>query len=189
MTQLLHRVGSRPSAGTIVPLPRHIEANVRPARPELAQPEPDDLSLAETRPFEPGEFMPRTVAPEAGSNLQVLRDVANTSARSAIDQHTRRGMERSATILWFVGIVALMVGGTLAAWSESLFTVPAFAALAAFLVSAFCMLRGVTLAASAKLAVGRAPQHGPPSDRQTDSPRRDDTALHFDSEAAETNVN
>jgi hypothetical protein len=81
-------------------------------------------------------------------------------------------MEQSAAILWFVGIVALMVGGTLAVWAKELFTVPTYAAIAALVVSGFCIVRGLALAARAKLGLGRAPATPPPA-REPLQPQRD----------------
>ena len=170
MTQLLKRVGSGPGMlpAPAPPTPKQIrEAKAKAAaETQLAR------RKEETKPLEPGEFIPRAVAPEAQSNLMALRDVANTSARNAIDKHQRRSFEQSGMIFSFIGIVSLMVSGTMAVWAKGVFTVPAFAALVAFLVSAFCLMRGMSLTAKArsKVADEAEPEHQPKLEAEVEAP-------------------
>ena len=101
----------------------------------------------------PGEFVPRARAPEVVSNLQSLRDLANTSARSDIDKHRRRRHEALALLLWFVAIVAVAVGGTAFYWAMSLgiFTMAGYSAMGSLALSACCAFQALAMTARARM--------------------------------------
>jgi hypothetical protein len=59
---------------------------------EVQPPEP----VAEEEPFDPAKYIPRSTAPELASNLAAMRELANSSARGAIDTSKKRRQTRSA---------------------------------------------------------------------------------------------
>jgi len=120
---------------------------------QLSQSDEQDSDVdrcAETIPLDPAEFVPRAIAPEATSNLQTLRAVANTSARSAIDKHQRQRYEKLALIFWGVAVVALMVCGSLAVWVDNIFSLTTYASMAGLLVSIYAVSRALMYTAKAK---------------------------------------
>ena len=62
---------------------------------------------------EPVELSPRAVAPENDVNLAAMRELANLSARTAIDSHAKNLMSRSVGGKLMVSIVGLVVGANL----------------------------------------------------------------------------
>ena len=72
--------GSTPEPATEAPAPDPA-AETQPA-PDVVEP-----SAPVEEPIEPSEYKPRNQAPERGAGLDALRDLANSSARSAISTH------------------------------------------------------------------------------------------------------
>jgi hypothetical protein len=72
--------GSTPEAATEAPVP-DLAAGTPPATDVVEPPAPVE------EPIEPPEYKPRNQAPERGADLNALRDLANSSARSAISTH------------------------------------------------------------------------------------------------------
>ena len=70
--------------------------------------------------LKPSEFIPKTSAPEKSSNLQAMRDLANQSARSAIETSTRkRKFEQQSTLILVLAGICFFVGASLAMLSAS----------------------------------------------------------------------
>jgi hypothetical protein len=72
-----------------------------------AEVEPED---AEPTPLAAGEFRPRKQAPESKSDLGALRELANNSARSAIDHHQQQQQMHKAFGRFVIAGVALIGG-------------------------------------------------------------------------------
>ena len=66
---------------------------------------------------EPGEYSPRRAAPEAGTNMSALRDLANSAARSAIDQHVRKRSGKQATGRLVGACLTVGISVVLAYWA------------------------------------------------------------------------
>jgi hypothetical protein len=88
-------------------------------------------------PVESGEFMPRSTAPELGSNLSAMRELANNAARTAIDHHLRRYNHRQVTGKLLGAGFCLAAGGFLGycAWRQPSLITAAGAALSAALAA------------------------------------------------------
>jgi hypothetical protein len=87
MDRLLKRVRSASPAATATapPAALRFETAAPPAQaPANAQPADDEV------------YVPRTTAPELPANLSAMRELANTAARTAIDQHVRKHTGRQA---------------------------------------------------------------------------------------------
>ena len=147
MKQLMQRVG-----GHAVPSPPEEPSPEETAPVEVAadSDKPKTVTTSQTTPLDPSEFLPRAVAPEATSNLKTLREVANTSARSAIDKHQRKRYEQFSMIFWFAAIFSLMVGGTMIVWAKSVFSMPSYAAVGGLLLAVYCVSRALMYTAKAK---------------------------------------
>ena len=109
MSQLLQRV-----SGQSAPPIETLAAPPPPAKQPEPAPDRPTMEAAE-RPNGPSEFVPRTRP--APLDLGALRDVANQTARSAIERHTSRVWLQAAVMKWFMVAIALIVGGGLVYWS------------------------------------------------------------------------
>jgi hypothetical protein len=80
--------------------------------------------------------VPRT-APERSSNLTAMRELANQSARTAIDSHVERRWGQTVLGNLFVTVAALVTGLTLWYWSAHITGVVGFAICSALTISFF----------------------------------------------------
>lgn len=68
-----------------------------------------------TEPFDPGTYVPRQQAPERNRNMAAMRELANVTARTAIERSDRRrlGSETffkvSVTLIGLIGGIALLI--------------------------------------------------------------------------------
>jgi len=62
---------------------------------------------------EPGKMSPRAVAPERAVDLSAMRELANLSAQTAIDRHSRRKKLHVSRSKLLVSLAALFVGGAM----------------------------------------------------------------------------
>jgi hypothetical protein len=104
----------------------------------------------DTTPMDLSEFVPRAVAPEGSASLKELREVANSSARSAIDKHQKKRLEQLSYVFGFVAIVTFMVGATMACWARSLVSVPSLLATLSILGCVVTGLRAFSFSAKAR---------------------------------------
>jgi len=118
----------------------------RPGTPGETEPAGDapGREAADGRPEaprlrEPAEMSPRAVAPEKQAGLSAMRELANLSAKSAIDRHSRRKLLAVQRAKLAVTIAGAGVGGILIWlwWAKDAGPVTAYAALVAFLVAGF----------------------------------------------------
>lgn len=65
------------------------------------------------KPFNPDEFVPRVSAPEKVQNLAAMRELANTTARSAIHKSSRERDVRGILFEAAVAFITFVVGGAL----------------------------------------------------------------------------
>jgi len=101
--------------------------------------EPADSRPETSRLREPVELSPRAVAPEKQAGLSAMRELANLSAKSAIDRHSRQKLLAVQRAKLAVTIAGAGVGGILIWlwWAKDAGPVTAYAALVAFLVAGF----------------------------------------------------
>jgi hypothetical protein len=69
-----------------------------------------NASPSRLKNHEQAKMSPRAVAPEKPVDLAAMREVANLSAQTALDQHARRLRERTSFLRLIVAIVALIAG-------------------------------------------------------------------------------
>ncbi|MEZ6104679.1 MAG: hypothetical protein R3B96_00840 [Pirellulaceae bacterium] len=104
MAKLLARVGGTPTEAPTESSPKNREAG-----PLLQKTFQKELEQRDEE-FKTGPYVPRA-APERMEDLKALRDVANATARAAIDS-SRRKKNSSAAIGWVIGSgVCVVVGG------------------------------------------------------------------------------
>ena len=145
MNQLMQRVGGGSYESQSPAEDAEQSETVKVETEQIEQPKQEV-----TTPLDPSEFVPRTVARLQSSNLQELRAVANTSARSAIDKHQRRSYERAGWLCWFIAIVCAFVCFAMAFFAKELVSLPALFSLVAFSASFFAALRALAFSAKAK---------------------------------------
>jgi hypothetical protein len=104
----VQQVYSPPPSPAITPKPQE--------RPKEVKQAPESTNTAESS--EPQAYVRRTQAPESTSNMKKMRELANESARTAIDQSTRKRGARVfgklvlAALAAAIGVVLLLLGTT-----------------------------------------------------------------------------
>ncbi|MCA9132729.1 MAG: hypothetical protein KDA45_06230, partial [Planctomycetales bacterium] len=94
------------------------------------------LSVESTEPFDPEKYMPRALAPEKTQNFAAMRELANSSARTAIHKSTRQRHMSSVLLKAGIATVGLIVGGVLLIINGVNLNVGLIATIASFLVAA-----------------------------------------------------
>jgi len=92
-----------------------------------------------SRPTGPTKISPRAVAPEKATDLSAMRELANLSAHTAIEFHSRRVLSRAVGGKMLVTTMALLAGaGALWLWwSKGADHLVLYAALTSFVVTLF----------------------------------------------------
>jgi hypothetical protein len=93
-------------------------------------------SLEVTEPFDPEKYMPRALAPERTGSMAAMRELANSSARTAINKSTRKRHVSSIVLKLGIAVVGLVVGGILLAINGLNLNIGLVATVASFLVAA-----------------------------------------------------
>jgi len=129
----------------------HQEPPVDPTPQDFPGPPPAERSAVPqsvARPRQPKETAPRTVAPERHVDLSAMRELANLSAHSAIDRHTRRqnrvvtrGKLLTTTVAVGVSAILLRIW-----WTNQASELTFFTALVALLVALLWGLQWARLA-------------------------------------------
>lgn len=88
-----------------------------------------------TEPFDPDKYVPRTTAPEKVRNLAAMRELANSSARTAIHKSTRQRNVASIVLKLSIAGIGFIVGGVLIAINGFQVNIGLIATVAAFLVA------------------------------------------------------
>jgi len=113
MARLLQRVSDDDDDSPAVSAPSTgIESVPTSAAPTSAV----ENTIPEPIQAEPGpqlEYVPRAQAPEQAGKLEAMREVANMSARSAINTHTRMRGGKASHLRLAVALIAMVVGGVL----------------------------------------------------------------------------
>ncbi|MEZ6150235.1 MAG: hypothetical protein R3C09_08940 [Pirellulaceae bacterium] len=93
------------------------------------------ISAEVTEPFDPEKYMPRALAPERSKSLAAMRELANSSARTAIHKSTRQRHVSSILLKAVIAIVGLLVGTVLIAINGLSMNIGLFATVASFMVA------------------------------------------------------
>lgn len=113
------------------------ESNVGGApRTTVARSKTEVDSLEVTEPFDPEKYMPRALAPERTQSLAAMRELANSSARTAIHRSTRQRHVSSIVLKAVIATVGLTVGMVLVAINGLNVNIGLVATVASFLVAA-----------------------------------------------------
>lgn len=94
------------------------------------------ISAEVTEPFDPEKYMPRTLGPERSKSLAAMRELANSSARTAIHRSTRQRHVSSILLKAVIAIVGLLVGIVLVGINGFNMNIGLVATVASFLVAA-----------------------------------------------------
>lgn len=137
MAKLLARVGGTSTQ----PVTESNDSKPRGAEPLLKQTFQKELEEREEE-FKVAAYVPRT-APERMEDLKALRDVANATARAAIDT-SRRKKKSAESLVWVIGgIVALVIGGMLLKLSTSPFSANFVGTLICLGSCGYCIRRAI----------------------------------------------
>ena len=159
MNNLLARVGGAGVDSTV-------GASQTPATPAKANPPAPDAKIVPTprlmeaaQSMVPSEFVPRSKAPEA--NLDAMREVANATARSAIDraQKTRTSMELVTSV--GVSLIPVFTGLILMVFGIKGYYVLLVFGMIAFLVGVFLFYRSLAALNAGRDAPPRAAKSTP----------------------------
>jgi hypothetical protein len=130
MARLMQRVRAPGAANASSPPPPPVKQSLATQSPAAQTPpaadraSPAEAEVATETPAaqEPIELAPRRAAPELGASLSAMRDLANSAARSAIDQHVRKHTGRQAASRLTGAIVTLCCSIALGffAWHQNL---------------------------------------------------------------------
>ena len=88
-----------------------------------------------TGPFNPEEYVPKALAPEKTRNMAAMRELANTSARSAIQVSARRRYGTAIALKMAIALIGLVVGITLVMINGLNVNIGLIATVASFLVA------------------------------------------------------
>jgi chromosome segregation ATPase len=120
-----------PPPKAVPPAQKAAAPTPRPASPKLAAiPEP------EPEPVKPQEYVPRQKAPEHSTNLQAMRDLANSAARGAIVKAQKRSGNQQALIKSMGAAMTLTCAAGAGYWAWRTNSLPATAAAAIGLIVA-----------------------------------------------------
>ena len=95
----------------------------------------ETLSEAWTEPFDPQNYVPRGAAAEKNRDIDALRELANNSARSAIQTSARRRHGTAILIKSAVALVGLAAGLALVGINGLRVNIALIATIASFLVA------------------------------------------------------
>ena len=88
-----------------------------------------------TSPFNPEEYVPKALAPEKTRNMAAMRELANTSARSAIQVSARRRYGTAIAMKLAIALIGLGVGATLVMINGLNVNIGLIATIASFMVA------------------------------------------------------
>jgi hypothetical protein len=107
----------------------------------------------------------RTAPPELNADLRAMREVANMSARSAIDLHSRRKLRDDSSVRLLVGGLCLLIACGLLGWNIASRGIHQ---LILYPVATFCMAVGVFMTMQyVRLARGAKVEKSPPKQGPT----------------------
>ncbi len=124
-------------APTTRPSSRPTEASSLPERPTTnTATATGPFAVDATEPFDPEKYMPRVHAPERSKSLAAMRELANSSARTAIHKSTRQRHVSSILLKAVIAVVGALVGTVLIAINGFNLNIGLVATFASYLVAA-----------------------------------------------------
>jgi hypothetical protein len=105
------------------------------------------------------KLTPRTVAPELSSDLRAMRDLANMSARAAIDRHTCRNWGRAAVGKLAIAVLAAGTGAAALLLAPANDPILTYAGWTSLVVALFWFLQAGILTCNVIIASRRAWSH------------------------------
>ncbi len=100
----------------------------------------------------PSKLIPRTVAPELSSDLQAMRELANFSARTAIDQHTYKNWGRAAIGKLAIAVLATGSGSAALLMMKPSDPLLTYAGWTAIVIAVFWLLQAGILTCNVMIA-------------------------------------
>jgi hypothetical protein len=100
----------------------------KPVGKEQVESRPADaapVAQPEAQEPESEEYSPRRTAPELSTTMTAMRDLANSAARSAIDQHVRKHTGKQAASKVFTSLLTIAASGLLSYWAWKTFSLQA----------------------------------------------------------------
>ncbi len=107
-------------------------------------PGPIGLTGEATLPFDPEKYVPRALAPEETKNLTAMRELANTTARTAIHKSTRQRYVTTILLKLAIAGIGLIVASVLIAINGFNFNIALIATFASLVVAAIWGYDAVT---------------------------------------------
>jgi len=175
MNRLLQRVqGESGSSTTSAPKSTSLLSSVEPAKshPMEANSSPPQPSEADSlaQKFDPeAPLVPRSQAPERNSNLSVMRELANQSARTAVAHSVRiqaRDIQLQAVMRFVQAGIAALCGLACFVFLNWSFMLKLLVVVAILVISVILVQEGLVLFAEAKRRLQITP---PPDDQEPDT--------------------
>ncbi len=143
MRRLLARMRGVSESEVTLPGLDQPKAPAEPARPSqvAADKSADASAIAEpisdawTEPFDPDKYVPRGAAPEKNRDLNALRELANNSARSAIQVSARRRQGTAILVKSTIALVGLIAGFAIISINGARMNIAFIATIASFMVA------------------------------------------------------
>jgi hypothetical protein len=146
MAKLMNRV--RGASEQPASIPASQRSVPQPSPVYQSEPEPEPLATEQKRSSvaeKPFEMSPRQTPTELTSNLAAMRELANFSARDAIDTSVRNRWSQAAIGKFMVTTTALLCGGLLLYWTKDLQSLPFMGASIALVIALFWGMHGIMI--------------------------------------------
>jgi hypothetical protein len=152
MARLLNRIRGISAPAEVQPRARVEPRQVVAPQTETTSPTADKRAPlvavecpAPVAPDGSGQLVARTAPPELAVNLRAMRELANMTARGAIDKHTQGRWSKAAVSNTLLGIVSLACGAWLMLRATPLGSLAHAAGLIALVAGAFWVFQGASL--------------------------------------------
>ncbi|KLU06924.1 Chromosome partition protein smc [Rhodopirellula islandica] len=153
MNRLLQRVQKQSGTDSEPETPKSPKTVAKPVVSQLPVAETIESELETITPVDPdAPLIPRSQAPERNSNLSAMRELANESARSAVERSAKSQTHSSrvqAMVKFMQAAVAIICGIAAVAFvAQGMLKI--VAAVAALLIAVICVKEGMTLLSVAR---------------------------------------
>jgi hypothetical protein len=142
MSRLLTRTNSATHAPSLIPAPA--KSSETPAvKPAIEESAPSPA-------WNPGEYVPKAIAPENSTNLQALREVANTSNRAAVRLFEHKKLKHKSATVGLQAMIAIVFSIVFLIVSSRPFDISMMLAIGCFIFSLLPLMRMVRHIRTAK---------------------------------------
>ncbi|MEZ6136616.1 MAG: hypothetical protein R3C53_17100 [Pirellulaceae bacterium] len=144
------QVATQPPASPAAPVsrPAPLTASLRPERKLEGRKTEGPATVSETNevtaPFDPEKYVPRVIAPEANQNMAAMRELANSTARTAISKSTRQRHVASVLLKLAIAGVGFVVAVVLLAINGLSLNIGLIATFASIVVAVIWGYDGIT---------------------------------------------